>query len=141
MRFTVVALVLAACTADPAIPTPTQARCPDPDPNTLTWDSFAQPFFTTYCMMCHSATLSHEQRNGAPLYHDFDSLMTTLRFPDHIDEFAGSGPAATNTIMPPQRCPSTPGGSLDRDCARPSDAERMNLSVWLACEVNRPHPF
>lgn len=54
---------------------------------------------------------------------------------------AGSGPDAHNTRMPPGRCPSTPGGPLDRDCAKPTDEERTNLSMWLACEVKRPHTF
>jgi hypothetical protein len=39
--------------------------------------------------------------------------------------------------MPPARCPSTPGGPLDRDCPQPSLQQRMDLSVWLACEVVR----
>ena len=65
--------------------------------------------------------------------------MTVLYIPEHIDQWAGAGPAATNTIMPPARCPSTPGGPLDRDCPQPTLQQREDLSVWLACEVNRPH--
>src|SRR5215510_13116667 len=95
-----------ACTATPAKPTPTQTVCPDPDPMTLTWDSFGQAFMTQYCTMCHSSTLLHSQRNGAPLYHDFDTLRGVLEVLDHIDWNAGSGPAADNSIMPPAECPS-----------------------------------
>jgi hypothetical protein len=140
MRFVVLGFVLVACT-NAAGPTPTETVCPDPDPNTLTWDNFGQKFMADFCTMCHSSALPHAQRNGAPLYHDYDSLRGVLLIPDHIDEDAGNGPAADNSRMPPGRCPSTPGGPLDRDCARPTGQERTNLSMWLACEVKRPHTF
>ena len=139
MRFLLAGLVLVACTNSAPPPKPTQAVCPDPDPGTLTWDSFGQQFMTTYCTDCHSSTLPHAQRNGAPLYHDYDTLMGVLETVDHVDEYAGSGPAAHNSRMPPSQCPSVPGGPLSRDCPEPSEAERTNLSVWLACERNRPH--
>jgi len=122
-----------------ATPTPTEAVCPSPDPETLTYDSFGQKFMADYCTACHDSSLSHSQRNGAPLYHDYDSLMGILEIPDHIDEYAGAGPAATNTEMPPSRCPSVMGGPLNIDCPKPTDEERTNLSVWLACEKARPH--
>ena len=141
MRFVVLSVVLLACTSAPPPPKATDTVCSDPDTNPLTWDSFGQQFMTTYCTMCHSSTLPHAERNGAPFAHDYDTLRTVLFIPDHIDSWAGSGPAAHNTLMPPSRCPSTPGGPLDRDCAEPTDAERMNLSMWLACEVQRPHTF
>jgi len=91
--------------------------------------------------MCHASSLTHAQRNGAPLYHDYDTLRGVLEIPDHIDSYAGEGPAAHNTAMPPGQCPSTPGGSLNTDCRQPSEAERTNLSLWLACERLRPHTF
>jgi len=138
MRFVVIGFAIAACT-NTAAPMATQTVCPTPDPGTLTWDSFGQPFMATYCTACHASTLSHSQRNGAPLYHDYDTLTGVLEIPDHIDSYAGAGPAATNTLMPPGRCPSVPGGGLDRDCPHPSDAERTNLSLWIACERLRPH--
>lgn len=140
MRLVLLGLAFAACTsAAPSAPTDTV--CPDPDPGTPTWESFGQKFMTDYCTVCHASALPHAQRNGAPLYHDYDTLRGVLLIPDHIDEDAGAGPASHNTRMPPGRCPSTPGGSLDRDCPKPSDAERENLSLWLACEVHRPHVF
>jgi cytochrome c1 len=139
MRLVVLSFVLAACTNTAPPPAPTQTVCPVPDPNTLTWDNFGQQFMASYCTACHSSTLARSQRNGAPLYHDFDSLRGVLQIPDHIDEYAGSGPAAHNSVMPLSRCPSTPGGPLDRDCPIPSDAERTNLSMWIACEVLRSH--
>jgi hypothetical protein len=130
--------VLAAC-ANSATPTPTMAACPDPDPMSLTWDSFGMQFMTTYCTDCHASDLKHTQRNGAPLYHDYDTLMGVLETPEHVDEYAGSGLTVTNTEMPPSQCPTTPGGSLNRDCPQPTEEERKNLSIWLACEQNRPH--
>ena len=140
MRLLVLSFTLAACT-NTAIPTPTKAVCPSPDPGTLTWDSFGQKFMADYCTACHSSTLNHSQRNGAPLYHDYDTLVGVMQLPDHIDQYAGAGPAADNTLMPPSRCPTNPGGPLDRDCPQPTQEQRTNLSVFLACERNRDPLF
>ena len=140
MRLVVLCLAFAACTNTP-IPTDTETVCPDPDPNTLTYENFGQAFMTSYCTHCHASALPRSQRNGAPLFHDYDSLRGVLAIPDHIDAYAGSGPAAQNSVMPPDRCPTTPGGPLDRDCPKPSQAERTQLSQWIACEVLRPHTF
>ncbi len=140
MRFVLLGLLLVGCT-NTAVPTPTKAVCPTPDPGTLTWANFGQKFMTDFCTDCHASTLNHNQRNGAPLYHDYDTLMTTMEIPDHIDSYAGSGPAATNTLMPPDRCPTTPGGPLNRDCPQPTEEQRTNLSVFLACERSRDPLF
>lgn len=122
---------LVAC-SNSAVPTATEAVCPSPPPG-LTWDNFGQKFMADYCTVCHSSTLNHAQRNGAPLYHDYDSLHGVLSIPDHIDKYAAAGPASVNTEMPPNRCPSIPGGSLNRDCPQPTEEERTNLALWLAC--------
>ena len=127
-----------ACTSTPQ-PAPTGAACPSPDPGTLTWDSFGHKFMTDYCTACHDSALPHAQRNGAPLYHDYNTLVGVVQTIDHVDEYAAAGPNAHNTRMPPDRCPTTPGGAADRDCPRPTDAERTMLGVWLACERDRPH--
>ena len=142
---------VAACTT--AHPTPTGTTCADPDPvtgtTTLTWDNFGRDFMTRYCTSCHGQCLhTLGQRNGASLYHDFDYLEGVMRIAkgttDHIDEQAGWGPKAQNSFMPGGgtggRCPSVPGGSLDEDCPQPTAEERTNLSQWLACEIERPHP-
>jgi hypothetical protein len=139
MRLVLMSLVFVVGCSSSSSPTPTGATCPTPDPMTLTWDSFGDHFMQSYCTACHSSTLKHAQRNGAPLYHDYDTLMGVLEIPDHIDQYAGSGPDATNTEMPPGRCPSTPGGSLDRDCPQPTEAERAQLATWIACEKLRDH--
>src|ERR1041385_3868608 len=138
MKYIVLAFVLAAC-GDP--PTPTGTVCPDPDPETLTYDNFGKSFMDHYCTWCHDSSLPRAQRNGAPLFHDFDSLLGVLEVPDHIDEQTGLGPHATNRFMPPDECPSVKGGKLDTHCAKPTDEERRNLAMWIACERNRPHNF
>jgi hypothetical protein len=139
MRYTIFFALLVACTG--ATPTPTGTACAIPDPGTLTYENFGKPFMEKYCTMCHASTLPRSMRNGAPLYHDFDSLVGVLEVPDHIDEQAGSGPNADNDFMPHGRCPSTPGGKLDMNCVEPTEEERQQLSEWIACERNRPHTF
>lgn len=134
-RAVALVLVLAACGESP---TPTGAQCPDPDPRTLTYDSFGREFMERYCTWCHDSALPRSQRNGAPVFHDFDTLLGVRQVLNHIDEQAGFGPSAQNTYMPGGRCPSTPGGPLDRACAQPTAAERINLAIWLACEKERP---
>jgi hypothetical protein len=137
-------VAVAACTT--TTPMPTGAQCPDPDPMTLTYDNFGAPFMTKYCTMCHTSKLTKiSLRNGAPLYHNFDTLEGILDVDtsrsDHIDEYAGFGPKAHNDFMPGARCPSVPGGRLDIDCPQPTAEERTNLAIWLVCERSRPHTF
>ena len=130
-------VVIAACDT----PTPTGAVCPSPDPGTPTYENFAKPFMDKYCRWCHDSSLPRSQRNGAPLFHDFDTLLGILEVQDHIDERAGIGPDATNRFMPPDSCPKTIGGKLDGACAKPTDDERRTLAIWLACEADRTHNF
>ncbi|MBS1119468.1 MAG: hypothetical protein H6Q90_1696 [Deltaproteobacteria bacterium] len=141
MRQLVVTLCCLVACGGPGTPAPTETVCPDPDPNTLTYDNFGMQFMSDYCIQCHDSGLVRSERNGAPLYHDFDSLLGVVQVANHIDEQAGFGAAAENTFMPPSRCPSVPGGKLDRDCKRPSDDERRKLAEWIACELGRPHTF
>jgi hypothetical protein len=115
--------------------------CPDPDPGTLTYDNFGKPFMEKYCTWCHAADIPRSKRNGAPVYHDFDTLQGVLQVPDHIDEQTGIGPNASNDFMPPDRCPSVAGGEANTSCAKPTDEERQQLAEWIACERERPHTF
>lgn len=97
---------------------PTQATCP-PD-STLTYANFGEPFMTDYCIRCHSSQLEGPARMGAPLFHDFDTYEGIVPVADHIDETAGSGPAATNDSMP-------------LNGPQPSLEEREQLAEWIAC--------
>lgn len=139
MKLLVLALFVLGCGRD--TPTPTETQCPSPDPETVTYENFGMQFMETYCLQCHSETLPRSQRNGAPLFHDFDDLIGILQVGNHIDEQAGSGPAASNHFMPPERCPAEPGGPLAIDCPQPTEAERQKLAEWMACEPDRPHSF
>ncbi len=103
-------------------PTPTGATCPPG--GALTYEAFGAPFLAAHCTRCHDSALRGAERQGAPIFHDFDTLIGTLNVAGHVDEQAGAGPDAVNRFMPP-------GG------AGPSDAERAQLSEWLACELER----
>jgi hypothetical protein len=106
--------------------------------------NFGKTFMDTYCINCHNSALPRSQRNGAPLYHDFDSFVGVLQVANHIDEQSGAGPNAHNDFMPDAldgNCPSVPGGPRDRPCPEPTEQERTDLAAWLACEMARPHNF
>ena len=105
--------------------------------------NFGKTFMDSYCINCHQVALVRSQRNGAPLYHDFDSLTGVVEVINHIDEQSGFGPNAHNTLMPGAgtngMCPSEPGGPLDEKCPEPTEQERTDLAAWLACEKDRVH--
>ena len=98
----------------------TETTCPPA--STLTYASFGEPFMTTYCVACHDSQKTGADRNGAPAFHDFDTQVGVQRVLNHIDQTAAVGPAATNTVMPP-----------DEEAAIPTLAERELLAEWLAC--------
>jgi hypothetical protein len=136
-------VVVAACTN--AKPTPTGATCPDPNNPQFTWQNFGYNFMCHYCTNCHDSSLKLSQRNGAPLFHDMDTLLTTMEVADHVDQQAAWGPKAHNNFMPGAgtggRCPSTMGGPLDEACPEPTDEERTDLGVFLACENQRHQDY
>jgi hypothetical protein len=113
-------LLLAACNRPE--PTPTGAVCP-PERTTLTYENFAAPFMEAYCTRCHDSALHGADRHGAPLYHDFDTELGILEVAGHVDQEAAAGPDAINRLMP-----------YDGD--QPSDAERYQLGIWLACAID-----
>jgi hypothetical protein len=118
----VLSLALAGCGGD-GEPTPTGATCTT-EATALTYEDFGAPFMAAYCTRCHSSELHGEDRNGAPIFHDFDTLEGILNVSDHVDEQAGIGPDAENRFMPP-------------DGAAPSDDERRQLAEWVVCELDR----
>ncbi len=138
-RFSIAVLValmgLAACGEDPPVcgaeaehehaGTPTGATC---NGSTLTYDNFGRQFMESYCTGCHSSDKKGEEaRHCAPDDHNFDTLDLVVLNRDHIDETAAVGPNATNDAMPPSG-------------ARPTDEERRNLAIWLACEEDALPP-
>lgn len=98
----------------------TEALCPTPQ--MLTYDNFGRDFMSKYCLSCHSSAVKGADRRGAPDDHDFDDIDQIRGLKEHIDQKAGSGPAATNTGMP-------------RSEPRPTVDERKKLSEWLACNA------
>ncbi len=98
---------------------PTGSVCP-PTGTTLTYNNFGKPFMESYCTKCHASDKMGEARQGAPSFHDFDTLNGIKVVADHIDETAASGPAATNMGMPENN-------------PKPSLAERQMLGEWIAC--------
>lgn len=87
---------------------------------TLTYETFGRDFMEAYCLRCHSAALTGDDRHGAPLAHDFDTQLDCQGLASHIDRAAGAGPDAVNDAMPPAE-------------PRPTLEERYMLSEWLAC--------
>jgi hypothetical protein len=87
--------------------------CPDKSP--LTYQSFGEPFFFTYCTGCHSSKLEGEKRQKAPPGVDFDMLAGVRANLRRIYDRA----ADDHTTMPPA------GG--------PSMESRKLLGDWLAC--------
>ena len=95
------------------------ATCPETDAPTAA--SFGTAFMQTYCLSCHSASVTGSKRESAPPDFNFDTVEDVRFHAMHIDEHAASGPSATNTEMPPANKP------------KPTLHERELLGQWLAC--------
>jgi len=106
------------CSEESVFGPPTESTCPPA--STLTYTNFGQPFMEMYCTRCHATDKMGDARNGAPTFHDFDSLQGIKVVSEHIDETTASGPASTNMGMP-------------EDGPMPSLAERQMLGEWIAC--------
>jgi cytochrome c5 len=105
----------------------TGATCPPS--STLTYASFGQAFFGTYCTRCHASTVTGDARHGATIGVNFDSLQGIRDHACTIDSFAGSGPSGTFTFMPFDITALNP----DPPEAFPTVGERVQLSQWIAC--------
>jgi hypothetical protein len=112
--------LFSACGSHDEAGKPTGATCPTTPASTLTYDNFAKGFMTKYCVECHDSAKKGAARKGAPEFHDFDSVLGIKQVGDHVDEYSGSGPDATNEIMP-------------EIGAKPTLDERKKLSEWIAC--------
>lgn len=82
----------------------------------LTWSTAGAPLVLTWCTPCHTSTLPAAQRAGAPVGVDFDDADDVLAQAARVLARA-TGPGPT---MPPS------GG--------PSEAARVRLADWIACE-------
>jgi uncharacterized membrane protein len=92
-----------------------------PPSSTLTYESFAAPFFSTYCVRCHATSnVTVESRNGAPDDVNFDDATLVRALVRRIDRMAAIGPLGENRLMPPEG-------------TAPSDEERRLLGEWIAC--------
>lgn len=93
--------------------------------STLTYAADVAPLMTKYCISCHAKSVTGVARLGAPVDHNSDSEAGILDEREHVDHQAGSGPQATNTLMPPP--------ASQRPA--PTTAERATLASWLACQT------
>jgi hypothetical protein len=142
----IVLAVLAACgdARDlPSEPTAfaTGTVCP-PAGTTLRHADLDLAFFgdaagtTGYCNYCHHSTKVGAARNGAPPLAAWDDLTTIRARARDIDRMAGRGPTPTTPAMPFLLAPDAQGQlppGVPNPQPIPSDPERENLSLWLAC--------
>jgi len=118
-----VLVALAACGSE-EVGKDTGATCPTTDPPT--YASFGQGFFAMYCTDCHAQAKTGADRQGAPVTIDFDTRSGVRENTSRIDQQAAFGPKAKNRLMPE-----------DGHDPVPSDAERIRLGEYIACEIGR----
>jgi uncharacterized membrane protein len=106
------------CESESIYGLPTESECPQI--STLTYNTFGKQFMERYCTRCHSSELTGSARQGAPTFHDFDTLFGIKAVSNHIDETTAAGPASVNEGMPI-------GGPA------PTEMERYQLGTWIAC--------
>jgi uncharacterized membrane protein len=94
--------------------------CPS-SADAATAQNFGTAFMQTYCVSCHSQSVTGTARAGATVGVDFDTLDDVRRQRVLIDTHAAVGPSASNTEMPPASRP------------QPTQQEREKLGQWLAC--------
>jgi hypothetical protein len=114
------AIVIAACSSEftPSPETTAASLVPGracPEGNAATYESFAGPFFLSWCTGCHSSSLDEAQRRGAPANINFDRLEDIKAHALRIFERA----ADDHLTMPPA------GG--------PTKEQRKLLGDWLGC--------
>jgi uncharacterized membrane protein len=96
------------------------ATCPEEGGPTAR--DFGRAFLESYCLSCHSASVTGPARGGAPEEVNFDSLEEVRRQAETIDTHCAAGPSASNSAMPPSSSPH-----------QPTQEERLKLGQWLAC--------
>ena len=95
-------LLFLACSGGTDTADTAPAACADA-PN-VTWASFGDGFFATYCRACHSANTA--ERYGAPEAVNFDTLADVRTFQDSV----------RRTVLDDQSMPV--GGGVSDDDAR-----------------------
>ncbi|MFN0253383.1 MAG: hypothetical protein ACKV2T_41315 [Kofleriaceae bacterium] len=114
--------LLAACDEEPLFGPPTESECPPTQ--TLSYENFGKPFMESYCTECHDSSLRGKDRQGAPSFHDFNTVFGIRAVWQHIDFTTAAGPTGiVNDTMPPAGEP------------KPTFAERTQLGEWIACEM------
>lgn len=94
-----------------------------PPSSTLTYETFAQDFFETNCVRCHSVeNVGTIERNGAPMDVNFDTVELIRPLARRIDFMAAIGPGRMARLMPPTG-----------EEPRPTDDQRRMLAEWLSC--------
>lgn len=89
------------------------------DCSKLTYENFAESFFQSYCLRCHSATLVGDAaRNDAPVGINYDTIEGVREFATRIRLRAGQ-----LGDMPPLLAP----------VPRPGDEARRKLMQWIDC--------
>ena len=59
-----------------------EAACTTIDSSDVTWNTWSQGFFMTWCQACHSATT--QNRHGAPEGIDFDTETEVMQWRERI---------------------------------------------------------
>lgn len=93
---------------------PTYLNCPTG--THLTYENFGEAFMLNYCTGCHSQNLAAEQRAGAPVRVNLDTIADIARWRMMIRVVASDSRTAR---MPPKM--------------KISNEERKTLREWLDC--------
>lgn len=122
MRAGLLAVLLVGCSGDdegrPSPPIDTAEGTVVCD--TLSWDTTAQPFLTTWCTSCHAASLGPGERFGAPESINLDTYDAVLALEDRVQATA---------VGPDPRMPPVGGAS---------EADKALFARWLECGLPGP---
>lgn len=99
---------------DEPVPSTLEER-PCPDDSFLTYEDFGEPFLLSWCTGCHSSSLDEDERQGAPVGSNFETIAQVRKNAERLWARAGDH----NITMPPV------GG--------PEAEERELFGEWLAC--------
>jgi uncharacterized membrane protein len=114
IRFILIAsLCLAGCNASPGtrVTTPSGEACGE-----LTYENFAEDFMDTYCLRCHSSSLTGIiARTGAPEDTNFNTLTDVRDEQNRIRLRAGVA------------------GTMPPSAPFPTEDERAQLLNWIDC--------